>query len=610
MVHFVGAGSGAVDLITVRGAEILKNTDVVIYAGSLVNPELISTYCKEDVEIYNSAKMTLEEVTEVEIESNCEGKDVARLHTGDPSLYSAIHEQIEILCENDIPYDVTPGVSAFSAAAAALGCELTIPGVSQSLTITRIDGRTRVPEKESLSSYAKHHATLALYLSAGQAEKVRDELTSLDNDSHLDGALESQESAANREVSGFSTDTPVAVVYKASWPDQKIILTTLGEMPRRMTEEDIHNFALILVGDALKEGKIKNEENSKLYDKDFETGFRKVNNKSKILIFSFTLHGDLVMQEIVSKYSKVHPEIEFIGKIKHDTLEKGTTKYIVADYFSKVKAIIFISAIGIAVREIAPYIKNKATDPAVVVVDELGENVIPILSGHLGGANDLAIEISEILSAHCIITTATDLEHKFAVDEFAKKHNFYITDLNKAKEISAKVLRNEDISINKGLDSDIIITPFNNKNTDALILIPRFAAIGIGCRKGVSADEISAAVDKALSENNLYKESVFQFSTIDIKLQEKGLIEFFTKNHFDYNGYSAKQLQEVDGDFLKSDFVEKTVGVDNVSGRASLLLAEKAYEELSEEEKNYYETPYLLSDKTVYGNVTVAISII
>lgn len=641
------------DLITVRGAEILNNTDVVIYAGSLVNPKLISTYCSKDVSIYNSAKMTLEDVVKIEIDSVKAGRDVVRLHTGDPSLYSAIHEQIEILMEHDIPFDVTPGVSAFSAAAAAVGCELTIPNVSQSLTITRVDGRTRVPKKESLASYAIHHATLALYLSAGQAERVKEELIHpekfLDEKENLifNSNIKKNETLASicseneKDVDslGFSSETKAIVIYKASWPDQKIIRTTLGKMPERMKEEGIKNFALIIVGDVLNEGKINGEEHSKLYDKDFETGFRKINNndsgkesfintvdkavknannKPKILIFSFTLHGDLVMQEIVSKYSISHPEIEFIGNIKHDALEPGTTKYIVSSCFSEVKAIIFVSAIGIAVREIAPFIKNKATDPAVVVVDELGENVIPILSGHLGGANDLARELSNILSASCIITTATDLEHKFSVDCFAKKHHFYITDLKKAKEVSAKVLSGKEIKINKGKTPDIIISPFKENDLSdesagkysPLILVPKCIAVGIGCRRGVSCSEIEDALLIALSENNIYRESIFAFATIDIKSDEKGLLEFFTKNSYDWFGLSNEDLKKVEGEFSRSEFVEKTVGVPNVSGRASFLLAKNAYEELPDSEKKYFEKPRLIMDKKAYKNVTIGLSLI
>ena len=529
MIHFVGAGSGAVDLITVRGAEILKNTDMVIYAGSLLNPDLISTYCRKDVEIYNSAKMTLEEVTAVEIEADNAGKDVVRLHTGDPSLYSAIHEQIEILHEHDIPFDVTPGVSAFSAAAAAVGAELTIPNVSQSLTITRVDGRTRVPGKESLSSYASHHATLALYLSASQAERVREELSV-----------------------GFSSDTPVVVVYKASWPDQKILRTTLGRMPERMAEEGIHNFALILVGDALSEGKIKGEENSQLYDKNFETAFRKI-NKSGFLLISCTSVGDCVMNQVASFLAENYPEDKITRIKKHDDLEPRHLQDIVSYYFSHVKAIFFISASGIAVRSIAPFVHKKTEDPAVIVIDCLGKYIIPILSGHEGGANHFADETAKILHSQSIVTTASEVISR-----------------NKKKAVT----------------------------------------LGIGCRRGVSTGEIEDALRNAMVENSLDYRTIEGAATIDIKKDEAGLTEFAEKHHIILSYFSADELRKTEGKFSKSDFVEKTVGVDNVSGRSALLLARSKYENLSEDEKKYYELPRILMDKKAYGNVTVGIAMI
>lgn len=607
MIHFVGAGSGATDLITVRGAEILKNTDLVIYAGSLVNPELISTYCRKDVEIYNSAKMTLEEVTSVEIEADNKGLDVVRLHTGDPSLYSAIHEQIEILSAHDISFDVTPGVSAFSAAAAAVGAELTIPNVSQSLTITRVDGRTRVSEKESLASYAMHHATLALYLSAGQAERVRDELVYSKRclsplkkceQVSYDALYEPESSQSMTSFrNGYSLDTPVVVVYKASWPDQKILRTTLGQMPERMAEEGIRNFALILVGDALAEGKIKGEENSKLYDKDFETAFRKSKHQTQIssdgkasefpmnntaefssnksvaseiksdsdtsdcnenhigkkgfLLISCTSIGDSIMEKAAVYLAETYPDDEITRIQKHDDLEPRHLQNIVSDYFSKVKAIFFISASGIAVRSIAPFVHKKTEDPAVIVIDCLGKYVIPILSGHEGGANHFADEIAKCLHSQSIVTTASEVISR-----------------NKRKAVT----------------------------------------LGIGCRRGVSAEEIEDAVRNALYENSLDVRTIDGAATIDLKKDEAGLREFAKEHHIMLSYFSADELRNVSGEFLKSDFVEKTVGVDNVSGRAAFLLAQKKYENLPEDERKYFDTPRLLMDKKAYGNVTVAIA--
>lgn len=248
MVHFVGAGPGAPDLITVRGARLLEKADVIIYAGSLVNPELLG-YAKPDCKIYNSAYMTLEEVIAVVREAEQKGLTTVRLHTGDPAIYGAIKEQMDELDECDIAYDVCPGVSSLFGAAAALKCEYTLPDVSQSVIITRAEGRTPVPDKEKLGLLAKHQSTMILFLSSGLAEKVKNEL--------IEG--------------GYSEDCPVAVVYKATWPDEKIVRTTVGELPQVMSDNGINKTALIIVGYVLK----SEYEKSKLYDKTFSTEFRK-----------------------------------------------------------------------------------------------------------------------------------------------------------------------------------------------------------------------------------------------------------------------------------------------------------------------------------------------
>ncbi len=244
MVHFVGAGPGAIDLITVRGRELIERADVIIYAGSLVNPTLLE-YAPEGCRIYDSAYRDLDEITNVM--KNSDG-EIVRLHTGDPSIYGAIKEQMDFLDREGIPYDVCPGVSSMSGAAASLKAEYTLPGVSQSIIITRAEGRTAVPEGQDLRSMAAHNATMILFLSSGMADKVSRELTE----------------------GGYDADTPVAVVYKATWPDELIIRTTLKELAGDMEKNHISKTALIIVGDVLDH----EYELSKLYDKDFKTEFR------------------------------------------------------------------------------------------------------------------------------------------------------------------------------------------------------------------------------------------------------------------------------------------------------------------------------------------------
>lgn len=247
MVHFVGAGSGAVDLITVRGANLLKNADVVIYAGSLVNPDLLS-YCGENCEIYNSATMTLEDVLSVVKNADAKGKNIVRLHTGDSSIYGAVREQFDELDELGIEYDVCPGVSAFCGAAASLKAEYTLPDVSQTVIITRTAGKTPVPDKESIRSLAAHQATMVLFLSTSLTEKLQMEL--------LEG--------------GYAKDTPVSVVYKATWPEEKIYRCTVETLHKTVTENNLTKTSLIIVGGCMGEKYAR----SRLYDPTFSTEFR------------------------------------------------------------------------------------------------------------------------------------------------------------------------------------------------------------------------------------------------------------------------------------------------------------------------------------------------
>ncbi len=248
MVHFVGAGPGATDLITVRGKELLEKADVIVYAGSLVNHDLLS-HAKSGCQIHDSAHMTLDEIIDVLQKAEKEGLCSVRLHTGDPSIYGAIREQIDRLEELGIDYDICPGVSSFCAAAASLREEYTVPAVSQTVIISRAAGRTPVPEKESLVSLSSHGATMILFLSAGMSGEVSRDLIK----------------------GGMRLDTPVALVYKASWPDEEVIRCTLETLPKIAEESGIKKTALIVVGDFLGEA----GEVSRLYSPDFSTGFRK-----------------------------------------------------------------------------------------------------------------------------------------------------------------------------------------------------------------------------------------------------------------------------------------------------------------------------------------------
>ncbi len=253
MVYFVGAGTGAVDLITVRGMRLLEKADVIIYAGSLVNPDLLD-YAKKDCQIHNSAKLTLDEVIDIMKKASEEDKTIVRLHTGEPSIYGAVREQMDELDRLGIEYESCPGVSACFGAAASLNLEYTLPDISQSLIITRMEGRTKVPPKESIESFAAHQTSMAIYLSTGMLDELSGRLV----------------------AGGYKEDTPAALVYKATWPEEEKYICTVKTLAETAREHKITKTALVLVGDVIGH---RNYEKSRLYAPDFSTEYRQAKEK-------------------------------------------------------------------------------------------------------------------------------------------------------------------------------------------------------------------------------------------------------------------------------------------------------------------------------------------
>lgn len=601
MVHFVGAGPGACDLITVRGMNRIKEADVIIYAGSLVNPALLS-YAKADCEIYNSAHMTLDAVVDVMREAEAAGKGTVRLHTGDPSVYGAIREQMDLLDEYGIAYDVCPGVSAVFGAAASLACEYTLPDVTQTLILTRAEGKTPVPEKENLRSLAAHRASLVLYLSSGLARKVRQELL----------------------IGGYAEDTPVAVVYKATWPEEKIIRTTLAKLPEDMEAAGITKTALIIVSPAL--GSIY--EKSKLYDAAFATEYRGATEIAlpagirRVLLITCSVRGYATMQKLAKKLENISGA-EIITKVKCEALPevsmRETVKACVDAYFEQVDAIVFVTASGIAVRSVAEHLAHKSKDPAIVCMDECGKHVISLVSGHAGGANALTQMLADVMWATPVITTATDVEGRFSVDDYARKHNLVVTDWAKAKAISAEVLAAgaEPVWIEEpvvaqgeekgaceickelkstGIDGSenrvdkcgnkicvqrlqigsyqVIVTPRDIlPDEKTMQLIPRCIVAGIGCKKGTSSDKIEQAVQDAFAKAGLRMEALCAVASIDLKKEEAGLLEFCETRNVPFETYAAEELQAVPGTYSASEFVSGVTGVDNVCERSAVKCA-------------------------------------
>ena len=585
MIHIVGAGPGDEKLITVRGRELLEAADVVIYAGSLVPKELLSR-CRKDAEIYDSSRMTLDEVVSVMKRESDAGREVVRLHTGDPSIYGAIREQIAALFEDEIKgqqIGVVPGVSSFTAAAAALQAEYTLPGISQSVIITRMEGRTPVPERERLTELARHGASMAVFLSASMAGEVSRALIS---------------------SGGYDADTPAAIVYAVTHRDEKIIRCTVGSLEDAALSAGISRTALILVGDFLKEGGVV--EKSRLYAPDFSTGYRRGSERQVIRCISFTAGGGMIAKKLGDALGE---EFEAVSFEKGMSLDDWTESA-----FKEAKALIFIGAAGIAVRAIAPHLKGKAVDPAVVVTDDRGENVIPILSGHIGGGNALAKRIAGILGARPVITTSTDINGVFAIDSWAAENSMRIINPDRIRAVSSKLIRGEKVYIRSYVnisgdppenivvlkgdlgepEPDVVIGSVDVENDSALQIMAGGFIIGTGCRRGIKASVVREAFENFCRENSIPADRVAAIASIDIKRDEaalKGLADDLKVGFLTYGADELNDIKGFEGEFSTSDFVESVTGVDCVCERSAVKAA---------------GAKRLLVKKTVFDGVTFA----
>lgn len=585
MVYFVGAGTGAADLITVRGKRLLEQADVIVYAGSLVNPELLS-YAQKECEIHNSAALTLEEVIQIMETAQKLGKMTVRLHTGDPSVYGAVREQMDELDRRGISYESCPGVSACFGAAASLNLEYTLPGVSQSLIITRMEGKTKVPARESIESLSAHGASMAVYLSAGMLEELTKRLL----------------------TGGYGKETPAALVYKATWPEEEAYLCTVETLAEVAKRHGITKTALVLVGDALAH---RQYQKSRLYAADFSTAFRKAavtcreeqkniqKSGIRLSVISFTKAGIQLSRRVkAALQEKLEVELETkcnaFGEDSEDAGVSLVTTSIgewAGRRMRERNALLFIGACGIAVRAIAPYLTDKLQDAPVLVMDEKGSYVVPILAGHMGGANELAKMLAQGIGAQAVITTATDLNQKFAVDVFAKENGFSISPKDGIAKVSAKILAGEAVTVSvetghgsrfferNGLRevpyppigyTDIVVTGENRAFDAAVTLRPKEYILGFGCKKGKSADEIARFVVEKMAECQIAVTQIFALASISQKKEEEGILEWCRREGVWFLTYTAEELQEVEGDFTQSSFVMEQVGVDNVCERAAL----------------------------------------
>lgn len=577
LVYFVGAGPGAEDLITQRGALLLETADVVVYAGSLVNPAHLAR-CRKDCSSYDSAKLSLEEQVDILSSNALDGKKVVRLHTGDPSMYGAIAEQIEGLRSRGVEPEIVPGVSSVFAAAAALKTELTYPGLSQSLILTRTAGRTPMPAGENPTAFAKTGATLAFFLSMSNIQQLVNEL----------------------QEAGMENSVPVAIVYRASWPDEKIIRGTLGTIAALAAESGIGRQSLIIVGRAL-EGK---GAKSKLYDHAFSHGYRNHLQREQfsgsIAFYAFTDKGVSKAVEITSALdnaqiftTRINAPQEKINTVTTDQFDS-----LLARNWHLYDAHVFIGSTGIAVRKIAPLLGSKTSDPAVVSCTEEGSYLVSLASGHLGGANRLCRKLARITGGQAVISTATDGRDITAFDEAASIEDARILNPEAIKPLNAALLdqtsilfdgseeyytrywaniphvRHGKISEATAGEPAVLWTEGENIPTplpeNCLLIQSASYVLGIGCKKDTSPEHLEKTVEEFLATHSLSRNQLSSIASCDLKEHEPALLTLGEKWNLPLDFFTRDQLAEVETP-TPSETVREKIGIPSVSEAAALL---------------------------------------
>ncbi len=599
VIQIVGAGPGAEDLITIRGMKALEQADFVLYAGSLVNPALLA-FCKETCVIKDSSSMNLEEQIKTMLDAAKHRKKVVRLHTGDPSLYGAINEQIRLLKENGMDIKIIPGVSSAFAAAAELGIELTSPETSQSVVLTRTEGRTPMPEKEKAGAFAKTGATLIFFLSTGKIDELMRDL-------HKNGEL--------------PLDTPAAVVYRVTWQEQQIVRGTLATIAKQVQDAGFSRQALIFVGKALQG--LSQTAVSKLYADNFSHGYRNFLPQEtffgKCALYAFSKQGLAKAKEIIQGLQlpcTLYSVYEDTGALP---LEQGKIQELLCTAWSEFDAHIFLGATGIAVRSIAPCLNGKTSDPAVISCTDTGKYIISLVSGHIGGANRLARKIARITGGQACISTATDTRDLMGIDEIAMLEQARILNPKAIKTINSALLHgrkllfigNKDI-FDKYFQSSAIEyctknteyapciywdrTPQNTQSDTELFIETKAFVLGIGCKKDTKPALLKQAVMQFLQKHHLTPAHIAKITSCERKKEEHALLELASSLGIPVEFYKEELLNQIDIP-NPSQKAEQETGTKSVAEASCLLGA------------NYPQTKRLYVEKTrCNGCITLALA--
>lgn len=595
-VTIVGAGPGASDLLTLRGQQALRQADVVLYAGSLVSPEQLAV-CPPHCRLHDSAGLALEDQVRLMVEAVRAGRRVVRLHTGDPAMYGATNEQMAALAHEGIDVEIVPGVSSVFAAAAALGCELTSPEISQSVVLTRSPGRTPMPAGEDAAAFARTGATLVFFLSAGRIDSLMRHLM---------------------EDGGLAPDTPAAAVYRVSWPEERILRGTVADLARQVREAGIGRQALILVGRALVNSPADRAQRaaSRLYDAHFSHGYRNALPQEAFAgacaIYAFTRRGLACARSLAAGlglpcrlYAGLPaPDPSGPSLPEAQPLDGPGLDAQLARGWQAFAAHIFVGAAGIAVRKIAPLLRDKTCDPAVICVSESGAHAVSLVAGHLGGANRLARRAARVTGGQAVISTATDLNGLPAFDELAA--------LARARLLNAEAVRPLNAALLEGLPIDFcgpedifaahLARLPNLRRLDrpeeatarqaviwcatdgeslrrrcparhVLVVESRCLVLGLGCRKGLPPEALARSAAEFLERQGLRPEQIACLASCSLKREEPALAALAQDWGLPLRFFAAAELAAVPVP-SPSEVVQERAGTPSVCEAAALLAAQ------------------------------------
>ncbi len=560
-VIFAGAGPGAVDLVTLRARQALDNADLVVYAGSLVNPAILAS-CRKDCQMVDSSHLDLDEQVRLLASAAREGKKVVRLHSGDPSLYGAIREQIQGLAREGVECEVIPGVTSAFAAAAALCLEYTVPNVSQSVVFTRSAGRTPLPETQRPAVFARTGASLVFYLSSAHFKTLTKELM---------------------EEGGLSPQTPCAIVSRASWEDQRILRGNLGDIAARAEAAGIQRQALLLAGEALGD---VHETKSQLYARPFSHGYRNT-------LADETFTGSVAVLACSSQ-----------GRVKAREICQGLGAQAVlmpagtrlTDCWNNYAGLVCVGATGLVVRLAAPLLRHKACDPALVSIDDRGRFAVSLCGGHLGGANRLARRVARITGGQAVVSTATDSFDMVAFDEAASREGCRVLNTSAILACNKALLEGRHIDFHGPMEiwekywASLPNVTFCDDNggtakvavywdrpapggSHALCVDSRCYVLGTGLHNNLDPALYCREARAFLAAHHVAPCRVAAVASLNAKGREASVQALLDELNCPFMGFESDELSHVSGVVTTSDTVARHMGTSSVSEAAALTAA-------------------------------------